>query len=166
MSSGIYKLVFGGSLVYIGKSVDIEKRWSQHSKALQKGTHTPKIQNAYNKYGMPEFSIIFECHPDHINLLEIYFINKYWSSNILNSTKPGDLLEDEKSILQTISIDTWDQSTFEILEKWIKAVQTVNKLQKKLDELKDIDNKLTEYETKLEKCRNRKFWNRLLNRPI
>ncbi len=114
MSSGIYKISFG-NLFYIGKSADMEKRWLQHSKALKNNTHINKIQDAYNKFGDPKYSIVFECHPDHIDILEVYFINLLWDDkNILNTTRPRDLLDSEKV---NIEQHPWNLSIFEILNR-------------------------------------------------
>lgn len=47
---GIYKITnTENGQVYIGRSTDIEKRWAEHQKALENGTHhSYKLQQCYN----------------------------------------------------------------------------------------------------------------------
>lgn len=72
--SGIYKLVFPDGQFYIGKSVDIERRYSEHKESLIKGTAAKKLQTAYILSGLPSIHILVECHPDHIDLMESAYI--------------------------------------------------------------------------------------------
>lgn len=65
---------------YIGQAVDIETRWKNHIRELNKGNHhNSPLQNAWNKYGMENFSftILCECIEDDLNRLEIEYIEKY-----------------------------------------------------------------------------------------
>ena len=73
MTSGIYQLKFGPE-TYIGKSVDIERRWEEHAKNLDTGKASQRMQAAYRRWGAGEPSILIECHPDHIDLLETIMI--------------------------------------------------------------------------------------------
>jgi len=166
INTGIYKLVFGDSLIYIGKSIDIERRCAQHLKALKNGTHTTKLQEAYDKYGEPKCIVLFECHPDHINILEVYFINLFWNENILNSTRPGDLLDGEKAILRTSPIEVWDASTFEMLEEINELEKANAAIQDRLNKLADVNKYLADLEDKVFILQNRKLYDRILNRPI
>jgi group I intron endonuclease len=169
MNSGIYKLVFTDKSVYIGKSVDMSKRWDQHLKALKKGTHTKRIQDAYNKYGTPKFEIICECHPHHIDILETYFINGYWSPKILNTTRPADVDALGISLIDELPEDTWDLSTFEYIQKWIENSIEVKRLEKLIRESKDatilsatIDSNKSLLK-ELQHIKNRGFFARLFN---
>lgn len=92
MTCGIYKLNFNGTdMVYIGKSITIESRYSSHKYYLKKGEHSRKVQEAYNIYGMPTITILKECSPDELNLEEISFISKYNSiENGFNTSKGGN----------------------------------------------------------------------------
>lgn len=83
--------------IYIGKSVDINKRWRDHRIALCDNSHYNEyLQRAWNKYGSDsfEFSIIEECQADELNELEIYYIVECYKSydpNFgYNLTKGGD----------------------------------------------------------------------------
>ena len=106
MSIGIYQIknLLNGK-VYIGQSVDIEKRWSTHKAELKNNYHyNIHLQNAWNKYGEDnfEFSIIEECDMDELNAREIFWISKLNSCNSgYNLTTGGGNTDSfSKSIIQ------------------------------------------------------------------
>lgn len=66
--------------MYIGQSVNINKRKAYHLWMLRSGNHfNPKLQNAFNKYSEEnfEFKVLELCKFDEINNKEIQFIKKY-----------------------------------------------------------------------------------------
>lgn len=76
MSCGIYALINTETLEeYIGKSINIEVRWSEHKHSAIKGINT-KLYRAIRKYGWEKFDkhIIEECLEDELNDKEIYWI--------------------------------------------------------------------------------------------
>jgi hypothetical protein len=74
MESGIYQLTFPDGARYVGKSINIPRRWKEHRDKFIKGTAAKNMQDRYNRYGFPDGKVLFECHGDHIDLLESYFI--------------------------------------------------------------------------------------------
>lgn len=80
---GIYKITnIINKKVYIGQSVDIKKRWSNHrSDAFDKSNYRYNypLYRAFRKYGLEdfEFSVIEECQPSELNKKEKYWISKY-----------------------------------------------------------------------------------------
>jgi hypothetical protein len=88
MTSGVYELKFSNGARYIGKSIDIYNRWKQHIDKMRKGTAAKNMQDAYNRYGVPEADIMLECHPDHIDIMEAVFIARH--NPELNSDRPAD----------------------------------------------------------------------------
>lgn len=65
--------------IYIGKSIDIEKRLKEHKASLEQNKHyNIYLQNAWNKYGSTNFifKILEECSKTEINKKEIYYIEK------------------------------------------------------------------------------------------
>ena len=90
MNSGIYKYTFANGATYIGQAVDIEKRRSQHTIKMQKGQHTKLVQAAYNRYGLPEFSVILRCHPHYLDAFESLYI--FTNSPELNGNQPAHYL--------------------------------------------------------------------------
>lgn len=82
MTCGIYKLSFPGySKCYIGQSVNIEQRFSNHIYRLKNNTHNYKVQEVYTNHGLPTLEIILECSPEELNDAEKDAINIYDSIN-------------------------------------------------------------------------------------
>jgi excinuclease UvrABC nuclease subunit len=69
--TGIYFLIHGSEVVYVGQSVDIYSRISQHSKDVLKT--------------FDSFSIL-ECPAEHLGILEAHYIFKFHP--LLNTTFP------------------------------------------------------------------------------
>ena len=106
MSIGIYQIrnLLNGK-IYIGQSMDIEKRWSTHRAELKHNYHhNIHLQSAWNKYGEEsfEFSIIEECNMDQLDQREIYWISIFNSyENVYNLTSGGGNTESfSKSVIQ------------------------------------------------------------------
>ena len=88
---GIYKItnLINGKM-YIGQSIDIEKRWEEHK--FYSGKENTAIQSAFKKYGISNFSfeVIEECLREELDAKEIYWIAKYDSfNNGYNLTQGG-----------------------------------------------------------------------------
>lgn len=78
MTIGIYKLCFTGtSGVYIGSSVNIEARWRQYTYGNSKRILPIKLQEAFDRYSTPVFSIIEECSADLLFSRENFWIKEY-----------------------------------------------------------------------------------------
>lgn len=62
MTVGIYCLLFRSTnKVYIGKSLNIEQRFSSHLSTMRAGSSPKKLQSAYNTYNEPVCEILCEC---------------------------------------------------------------------------------------------------------
>lgn len=71
MTCGIYLLNFNNTdKVYIGQSISIEDRFFKHKSAFIRKAASPKLQNAYNTYGMPNLEILVECSLSELNKTE------------------------------------------------------------------------------------------------
>ena len=95
MKSGIYKITCNNK-VYIGSSVNIEKRIKQHKNFLNKSIHiNHHLQNAWNKYGMKNFSfeVIEFCEVSVLLEREQYWMDLFKS------------YERDKSFNQTIKAE-------------------------------------------------------------
>jgi len=69
---------------YIGQSVNIRARWSQHKAHLNRNIHTNDyLQRSWNKHGMKEFvfEILEQCPKEQLNDKERYYIDKYDTMN-------------------------------------------------------------------------------------
>lgn len=94
---GIYKITnLVNSKVYIGKSVDIYKRWSVHRSLLDCDKHyNGHLQHAWNKYGADNFifEILCTASIDQLDNLEKEYIQHYNSTSAqygYNKTNGGD----------------------------------------------------------------------------
>lgn len=82
MSCGIYKITnLINNKVYIGQSVDIEKRWS----AEKSGSCNKMLKEDFNSFGIEnfKFEILEECSQPDLNKKEIFYIK------LFNSVKNG-----------------------------------------------------------------------------
>jgi group I intron endonuclease len=89
---GIYAIINKiNSKIYIGKSININKRWKKEIN----GATNKHLQNAFKKYGIDNFEFIYLClcNEDELNEKEIYWINKCETTNPkygYNKTFGGD----------------------------------------------------------------------------
>lgn len=79
---GIYKITSPSGRVYIGQSVNIERRWK-----FYKGLHCkdqPKIYNSLVKYGVENhsFEVVIECKEQDLNKFERYYQELYSSEKV------------------------------------------------------------------------------------
>ena len=78
MTCGIYMIQNKvNGKIYIGQSVNIEKRWKNHKSELRGNHHyNEHLQHAWNKYGEDnfEFTVICECDENQLNAREEYYI--------------------------------------------------------------------------------------------
>lgn len=83
MTIGIYSLYWEDQdLIYIGQSVNIERRWKEHIRDLSRRIHTNyKVQNTYNLYGLPIMNIIEETELEFLNTKEISWTKEFDSLN-------------------------------------------------------------------------------------
>jgi len=79
MTIGIYAIICKPTAkLYIGQSINIRSRKNQHLKDLLKGKHCNSyLQNAFNKYGRPNFAfqVLENCTREELNTREAYWIN-------------------------------------------------------------------------------------------
>lgn len=71
--SGIYALWYEEQdLIYIGQSVELSIREKTHKSNLRLNKHSNyKLQEAYNKYGLPEFVVLEYCSEADLDRLEL-----------------------------------------------------------------------------------------------
>jgi group I intron endonuclease len=77
--TGIYKIInIITGKVYVGSAVDIDKRWGEHLRRLNKNNHhSITLQRSFNKHSINSFNfeIIEECLVDLLIEKEQYWIN-------------------------------------------------------------------------------------------
>jgi hypothetical protein len=99
MTCGIYRLTFPSGRFYIGKSIDIDKRWKQHFDDFEAGKHTRLMQPEFNKYRQYEQEVICECHSDYLTILEDSYIARFKPP--LNGTFPKDRFNCPEHMIET-----------------------------------------------------------------
>jgi group I intron endonuclease len=69
--TGIYKIINTTTNdLYVGSAVNLNKRWKEHKRRLNKGTHhSPILQNAWYKYGENAFTFVILLYCSKVNLL-------------------------------------------------------------------------------------------------
>lgn len=109
MTTGIYCIRnTGNEKLYIGRSENIEKRFSQHRSCLKYGRHhCIHLQRAWKKYGKRSFvfEILTSCSVDKLIELEQYYIDNNVGKlyNVSNkATFGGDLITDHPNREQII----------------------------------------------------------------
>ena len=79
--TGIYKITcLGNNKCYIGQSIAIKRRWTEHQKALREGTHYNEyLQRAYNKYGSDSFiyEVLEQCPKNKLNEREQFYVSLF-----------------------------------------------------------------------------------------
>lgn len=136
--SGVYKLTFPNNSIYVGKSVDIERRWKEHKDSFIKGTAAKKLQTAYILSGMPKAEVLIKCHPDHIDLMESVFIILLLPA--LNTNPPIQLSQAEIDIL----VNSPEYLEFSTSDHVSNIKKTRLELSTKTRTITELDNLVTE----------------------
>lgn len=137
MRSGIYKLIFPSGKYYIGKSEDIQARWKQHYASFEKGTHSKRMQEEFNRHGHPEGIVLLDCHRDHIDLMESLFIEDNQGPLCLNGNAPKVVGPWEREVLLN-NVESLEVST----AVHIKVLNDYDAKTKKLES--KVENLLTQ----------------------
>lgn len=76
MTCGIYKITHPSGLVYVGQSLDIGRRWSEHKKYTK--APRQKVSRAMRDLGLDtfEFAVIEECPADQLDERELYWMRE------------------------------------------------------------------------------------------
>lgn len=83
MACGIYKITNKiNNKVYIGQSLDIKRRWSEHKSRVNEinsNCYNKPLYHSIRKYGIENFlfEIIEECAPEELNDKEKYYIELF-----------------------------------------------------------------------------------------
>ena len=132
---GIYKITNSNNgKVYIGESLDIERRWDEHKLDLENGTHHSfKLQNDYNEYGKNNF--MFEVLEEIDNNLKV--IIQKCLSYILESKyiKQYDSINNGYNVENSLDlILKGEKPIFEGYKNNIVSIKILNNLIKSINE--------------------------------
>jgi hypothetical protein len=191
MPSGIYRLTFSSGKYYVGKSLDLETRWKQHFNKFATGKAARPMQLEYDRCGLPQTEVIFDCHRDHIDILEELLIDQLKGPDMLNSTYPEVNRTDEVAILINNSRDLLQLSTFEHLELLHRVEEKITQMRKQkesaensLEELRsqgyimdadyieivdvatELKQQLETKQNELERLQKLSWWDRLFNYSV
>ena len=149
-TSGVYQLQFSSCRTYIGKSINIEERFNQHMDKFRKGAAAKTMQNEYDQYGPPSLTILALCHPDHVDIVESWLINR----NIpeLNTTRPSDPFIGVRNIEELLSM--LHMSTVQHVDQIILLDKTCTEALELYDGLRRELSESEEYIVKLEHIRS------------
>lgn len=86
--SGVYAIKIDEIIRYIGSSVNLESRKSNHLARLRKGNHNKKLQAYFNEFGENSFKfvVILYCKKSKCFELEERYMEKY-KDTIVNNNK-------------------------------------------------------------------------------
>lgn len=141
MCSGIYALVFNDcEKIYVGQSVNIDKRYKEHLYAFNRGDSNKKLLQAYKLYGKPELFLLEEANVD-LDTLELEYITKLntvdnglneWCGpiKVLRGEKHPNSKYSDKQVLEVIDLLTSSNilSFAEISEKTGVSVYSVENI--------------------------------------
>ncbi len=101
MTCGIYG-IFQGSRVYIGQSVNIERRWRIHKSSLKLNRHHCQfLQRIFNKHGLSslQFSTLKVCSVSELDTLETQVWEEYQNNrfSMMNPKPEGGVLRGENN---------------------------------------------------------------------
>jgi group I intron endonuclease len=108
--TGIYKITSPNGKVYIGKSVNIKRRFKEYNRGLAKGQTL--LNRSFLKYGVENhiFEILFFCDFENLNNLERYYqllfssIGKNGLNIVLNGEKTFESTKELKKRNDVINI--------------------------------------------------------------
>lgn len=170
MKTGIYSFTFSDGSQFVGRGLDLDKTWKAHLQDLKTGVASRNLQLAYNKLGIPRVQVLQECHSDHLEILESYYVCLLQPT--LNDVGSVKIDDPNLHILQTNS-ELLKLSTVELLNHIVdmnSEIQSLlnSDLVKKLNEanfaLVNLADRLTDAETLADAYKeelHRKWWKRI-----
>lgn len=107
---GIYKITSPTNKIYIGQSINIEKRFSDY-KRLKNVIEQPKLYNSLKKHGVDrhKFEVVLECEVSELNDKERYYqelfncIKSGLNCNFVKSNDRSGALSDDTKLKISIS---------------------------------------------------------------
>lgn len=127
MASGIYRLIFLSGDSYVGKSVDVLRRWGQHFDKLDKGTAAAPVQDAFRRSGnqYPITEVLLDVHPDLLDEYEGYYIHLLNPS--CNTSMPPKRTPREYELLEYYGDRNNAQYSFPDLVEYCKDLDVAKK---------------------------------------
>lgn len=138
MTIGIYLLRFTGTdKVYVGQSVNIEKRFKQHLNSLKTEASNSKLLEAYKNFGSPNIEILCDCTIEELNTVEKEAIE------IFNAVEHGfNIYEDANSAPNKKGADSGNSkySKEQIIDTFNYLVDCPEKTFEEIQELTSVSS--------------------------
>jgi group I intron endonuclease len=79
---GIYKITSPSGRIYIGQTINIERRWSNYYSSIGANSQ-PRLKNSFKKYGVEnhQFDIIEYCLEEELNCSERFWQDEFDVTN-------------------------------------------------------------------------------------
>jgi group I intron endonuclease len=102
---GVYAIIAPSGGIYVGSSIDIEERWSQHRRDLRRDVHVcPPLQRAWNKYKKHlEWRILVRCDKSRLIEEEQAYIDTRDPKKLYNVNKKADRIIHTPEIRRKLS---------------------------------------------------------------
>ena len=100
---GIYQLRFSSGDIYIGGSVDLNRRKAEHFSRKENVWNQPKLSEAFKRSGLPAFEILVICRKEEKKLYERLAIKNLNSTLNYTATTKHAQTAREKSIESWVS---------------------------------------------------------------
>lgn len=116
--------------VYIGSSLNLNKRFKQHINGLKNNSHrNSHLQNFVSKYGVDKlkFKVLEKCSMDELLVKEQFYIDNYDNVNLFNISKIAGKVEMTDEVRKKIS----ESSKGKIISKQQREKARINGLGKK-----------------------------------
>lgn len=126
---GIYKITNPDGAIYVGQSVDIERRFKAHKSGKYNNKCTPKLCASFDKFGHEShvFEIITKCHKSQLNELERHYQEFYNANSDFNLNCNLTATKDKKGIRRPIS-DEQKLSISKVHKGKVYSEETRNKI--------------------------------------
>ena len=114
---GIYKITSPSGKIYIGQSINIERRFNQYKKLMCK--KQPILYRSFLKYGVENhiFEIIEECKIEQLNYKERYYQDLF---NVVSVTGLNCTLQETNILPRVISEETREKMSNRIISQETK----------------------------------------------
>lgn len=137
--------------IYIGQSVDIERRWMEHK--TPKATGNDKLHSDMKRYGLENFSfsVLEECRPEELQEKELSFIREarpYYNTvgKAVSDETKRKISDGTRKWWQTLPEETRDKIISENLKGPAKghdvSAETREKIRKKVSGIVSERNKV------------------------
>lgn len=139
--SGVYAIKGPNDCVYIGSTVNADRRWEEHKRALRKGCHHSKyLQRAWDKHGMNAFEfILIEPVPSNTRLIRR---EQVWIDAMLSTLPRRYLYNTSPTAGRALGVKRTSDQIEEMRRRATGKKQSAETIQKRANKLRGIKRPL------------------------